>query len=61
MTMSARVRANMKADRLQRQWEALDVEIVRLQRRQTALRERVIVAERERDALDRAHRRRTRA
>jgi hypothetical protein len=59
--MSARVRASMKADRLHRQWERLDVEIVRLQRRQTALRERVLVAERECDALNRAHRRRARA
>ena len=54
MTMTARVRATMKADYLQRCWEALDVEIARLQHRQKGLWLEVQDAESERDALERA-------
>jgi hypothetical protein len=47
----------MKADRLSRRWEALDVEIAKLQRRQKALSVRVQAAERERDAISACSRR----
>jgi hypothetical protein len=52
--LTPRARAWARAERLARQHEAVDAEIATLMRRRKALYAKWLVAERERDALDRA-------